>query len=336
MSNGLDPDSGPRIRITLNIFGLPIFIPLGGGGQRRAIKEPIAARGLPALPLPSPLPPTAEPIPTGPRTPPFIPGPAANDPVFRAPALGKLLGIGGLVITVADVIVRVLEGVQLGQLGDILTRQDREIARINIEGLLEQARRAKELEVEKKVRKLLGAPETFETPLPVPPPAPAPEIIFAPIPGIVTPKTAPTPVPAPSPQAVPGPSPTESPVVRPLPSGTPEIVPAPGIAPGVFPLLIPEILPFPTPRKIPLTVGDRTLLPSPAPRLASQFQLGTIQVPSPQLALQLEPATCRARKCDDDLDRNRTECFKGLYRESLRSTDFTQWIEIDCITGREK
>jgi hypothetical protein len=53
------------------------------------------------------------------------------------------------------------------------------------------------------------------------------------------------------------------------------------------------------------------------------------------LAQQAQTDKCPARRCDDDLDEPRTQCFKGLYREGPLETDFTQWVEIDCITGRE-
>jgi len=41
------------------------------------------------------------------------------------------------------------------------------------------------------------------------------------------------------------------------------------------------------------------------------------------------------KKCREEEDTPRDECFKGLYRENALETEFTQWVEIDCLTGRE-
>jgi hypothetical protein len=54
------------------------------------------------------------------------------------------------------------------------------------------------------------------------------------------------------------------------------------------------------------------------------------------LALAQQAQTqCKPRKCRDDENDPRTECFKGLYKEGRIDTDFTQWAEVDCESGKE-
>ena len=319
-----------------------------GGGRGRGPDAPEPDQGrrtgggrpfvLFALPVPIP-PVIPEPVPVF-RTPPFIPGPAANDPVFRVPktpigvaALGRLIGLGGLVISAADILVKVISQKQLEGLGDIIRDQDRQIADINIEAILERLSRERALRVEKKVAALLGAPETFE----LPQPAPRPQTVPGATPGIVAPETVPVEIPFPNVGPLPGPLTPTFPELEPQPSAPGLPVPTPTGFPFPVPLQIPSIspLPFSSPSFSPLTVGDPGLVRSELPGTASQFQVGTLELPIVSPAAQADPARCRARKCDDDLEFDRTECFKGLYRESLRSTGFTQWVQIDCITGRE-
>lgn len=302
-------------------------------------------RGLPAFPAPVPTFPTSIPAPP-PQ--PFPSGPAANDPIFRrtlgsripTAGLGRLLGLGGLVITAAEVLVKVLEGLQADRIADILREQDATTARINIDAILRRLALEKALEIEKKVRALEQAPETFEQPIGDPLPAPAPRTAPVAIPGRISPTTVPFPVVLPSPISVPGPIAPTLPAPAPTPVPAPVGVPTPRTLPVGLPFELPVFFPRFTPVADPITtpIGDPLLtpfegtpVPSPAPGPTSQFAFA----PDPRLAPQAQQdpdERCR-RKCRDD--EIRTQCFKGLYRETTRSTEFTEWTEIDCITGQE-
>ncbi len=87
-------------------------------------------------------------------------------------------------------------------------------------------------------------------------------------------------------------------------------------------------LPFDTPL---LTPPQGVSVPSggTAPGRELGFQ------PTPQPNADLNPRRCPRKKCDDDLDDPRLDCFKGLYKEGRTDTEFTSWIQIDCETGRE-
>lgn len=336
MSNGQEGGRNGSFRLPRPTFGLffPIvFGPIVIGPRRR----PPRAGGLSALPQAVPQPPPFSPPPT------FPGGPAANDPIFkkalsrRIPiaSLGRLLGLGGLIVTAAEILVKVIEKRQLDRMGDILADQDRVTARINIEAIIERELRKKLLRAEKKVRALESAPETLEIPEVEPPPAPlrriAPEIF----PDVFPATTTPFPVPSPVPIEVPGPvAPT---VPRPAPVPLPAPLPFP--VPRTFPLGLPAPLPIFFPRFTPvgdpqlLTPFQSTPLPSPGTGPTSQFAFSPDPRLQPQLSPQTDPEQRCKRRCDDR--ENRTQCFKGLFRESTSSIDFTDWQEVDCITGRD-
>ncbi len=316
--------------------------PGGRPGRQLPTRAPQVQAAIAAAAVPSPVPTSPAPSPTPVfRTPPIFPGgPAANDPIFRAPktpigvaALGRLTGLGGLVISAADILVKVVTAAQIESLGDIIRQQDREIAEINTSAALEKIARERALEVSKKVEALLGAPETFELPQELP----EPQTIPSEIPGIFGPASIPTVSPSPTPAPFPGADPATLPDI--FPSAPGRTIPAPiptGVpAPVPLPFPLPFGLPFQIPFSDPSPIGDFGL-PEPTPiGTGSQFDVGTVELPFPQPQPQTDPARkCRPRKCDEDGE-DRAECFKGLYRESLRSTDFTQWVEVDCVTGRE-
>jgi hypothetical protein len=98
-----------------------------------------------------------------------------------------------------------------------------------------------------------------------------------------------------------------------------------------------------TPIRVPTRVAGTVASP-----LLTQVQGGALGSPqlhprlssNPALALQPQLASsageCKPRKCQDDENDPRVECFKGLYKEGHIDTDFVPWIEIDCVTGKEK
>ena len=58
----------------------------------------------------------------------------------------------------------------------------------------------------------------------------------------------------------------------------------------------------------------------------------------PQPVPQPDPARRRCEPCPEkDPPEPRDACFKGLYREGPTTDDveFTEWVEIDCFTGKE-
>lgn len=296
----------------------------------------ILNQAAPAIPLPTP-----SPTPQLPGTPPppieqFPRGPAANDPVFRRPGfgIGRIFGIGGVLIDVATILVGVIERRQLERMGDIIREQDKTIADRTRERALERAEREAELAVEKAASSLENAPDTFD-PTPTQPqvepetrtfpfgnPFGIPAIIPTAVPAVVE---SPAPVVAPLPDILP------APVEIPVPSVPPVVVPAPLPVPDPGILVVPRINPL-------TGVDAASLVSSQVGGIPLGQQAGFVDVsvqdfPTPQTAPQTDPARCRPRKCDDDLDDPRTECFKGLYVESSFDTDFIQWAEVDCLTG---
>lgn len=336
MSNGSEGGRDGTFRLPRPTFGLffPFFFgPISIGGGRRS--PPGTGRGLSALPVAVPQPPPFSP-------PPIFQGPAANDPIFkralarRIPigSLGRLLGLGGLVITAAEILVKGLEKLQVDRLGDILAEQDQVIARINIDAILTREALEKALRVEKQVRALESAPETLEQPIGDPLPALSPQRLPAVIPDIFPQVPAPFPVTVPSPLGVPGPVAPTLPSTPPQPLPTPLPLPTQRPFPIGSPLQLPVFDPLFSPVGDPdlLTGIDPTPLTFAGPGTSPQFSF----TPDPRLQPQLDPQTnpdrCK-RRCDDR--ENRTQCFKGLFRESTSSIDFTDWQEVDCISGRD-
>lgn len=341
---GKDPPVGPFVRLLGGPTGRP---PPLTGAQREA--QELAQSIAPAVPVsvPSVPAPPAAPPPVG--TPPIFPtGPAANDPIFRQRGaglgrlLGRLSGIGGAVLTAADILILILEKRQQARFDEILREQSEQ---------RESARRRAARDQELREITIRGLGTDPRSPQPDPPVEPAPsrprsvpQPIFLPdllpLPDIVLPSARPeapslprVPVEIPQP-TLPGVSPVPTPRGVPRAPGAPSPVRMPRLSPSIFllpflPFGQPAGVPSPGARPAPLTGPRSGSLPSP------RGFLDPIQFPQPQP--QTDPARerCRPRKCDDDLEDDRTECFKGLYREGLRDTDFTQWVQIDCITGKE-
>ena len=332
MSNGFDID----IIIRPGLFPGLIDLIFGPGRRPSQPGKEFDGRSTPpgalsqAAPAPVSIPPPR--IPSLPGTPPpivdFPPTPAANQPFPRFPSLGKLLGVGGFIITAAEILVQTIENRQLKSMGDILEdlqrRIDEQIARRKRERAAAEA----DLRTEKRAAALENAPETFD-PTPIPPQV-SPEIQSIPsaFPGVFV-GDFPTAPPASRPSAQPFPASLPAPVSIPSPSLPPVVAPVS--------LPLPEII-F-TPVQIPrLTVFDPVIVTSPLSATPTGQTLGFADVsvqdfPTPQTAPQTDPAKCRPRKCRDDPDDPRTECFKGLYVEGRIDTDFVQWAKVDCETG---
>lgn len=346
MSNG---ERGPRDgqpslpRPTFGLF-FPIFsgrptFSFGPGGRAQA-----------ALP-------GTTPIPTDPRT--GIPdirrfpvGTPANDPVFRVGIGPRIFNIGGLIITAAQLLAALLEKKQLREMQEELERQ-----RDNIEGIERRGRAdtpVRTIGVEPIIR--IGdapiSPDRLPAPIPtVPPQFPLPDFEF---PIGIPPSRAPLPEPMPEAEPVILPvGPPDRPIGVPaeprrLPVPTvPPLAPAPVPSPVDIPIspFFITPLPFSAPGPAPFSPGDPILSPIGDPDLLTPFEtpsvpsgpeIGFVDLPIESPLPQADTAErCKPQKCDDDLDEPRTECFKGLYREGFRDTDFTQWVEIDCATGRE-
>lgn len=291
------------------------------------------------VPVPTPAPP---PSPTGgiPGFGNFPGGPAANDPIFRERLFGRIggrvLGPGSLILLGADLLIRQLEKDQLERMDDVLERQAED-----------QARRDRRQERDSALRTISRQiPDFIGDRLPTPDPETRPRLPRQPVifpdapPPIALPPAGVPPIGVPFPSQVPEAPPGRVRLPNPRPAAQPSVVVGPGgfenagigIDIGRLPFLQ---LPFGLSR---LRVGD----PVPGSSL-TQLQEGSVpseigavqEFPVPSLAANPQPETCRPRRCDDELDEQRRECFKGLYREGLFDTDFTQWVEIDCLTGAE-
>jgi len=283
--------------------------------------------------------------------PPFIPDDVVIPRVTPGgSAAGALGGIGAILIAGADLLVKIIEQRQLQQLGDIIFEQDVRIRDIVQKGLQKKLAQRAALEIEKRVQALLGAPETFEIPQAEPMRAPTqprrPELF---------PATAPQEIVLnPLPQAVPD---VFEPTVQPVPQriGQPGTQPFPGtFDPVPFPLPTspaPFLSPLPeTPVRLPSRTNPLTPIEPVSVGSIPDTILGQVDaifgepVPSFEpLALaqaQPQPGTptdkCAPVRCEEpDEEEPRLRCYKGLYREQRTSTDFTQWAEVDCNTGRE-
>ena len=319
--------SGGLRGLILDRLRFPIFIRVDFGTPPRTPPLPPGAlsQAQPAQNVPQP-----RPTPGQPR---FPTGPAANDPVFRRVGFGtagRLLGVGGLLIAGVQAAIAEIERRQREDQEEILREQRRETEEIN-----RQARRRRELEALRTDRR---------SPLPDPIQLPRPDIVIlpqqvplpVPVSPLPSPQTLPVEIPQPGPAAIPSPVAIPAPV--PPPAASPSAPPVVPINPVQFPSFDPiPFLPFGQPFTAPSPVNVPIGSPSPltgfGPGSVPSQQLGFIELP--QAVPQPQPQRCPQRKCDDDLDQPRTECFKGLYREGVLDTDFTSWTEIDCITGRE-
>lgn len=297
--------------------------------------------------LPAPQVPTPAPAPTQPRIPGFgnFPGgPAANDPVFRERLFGRLagriLGPGSLVLLGAEILVREIERRQLERMQETIDAQaEDQVARDR-----RQARDSQVRTISERIPDFIGdrlprPPSRTEPRLPPRPeqfpPSPEIEPLPVPLPGGVPPIRIPFPGQEPrvpvGPVALPSPGPVSQPrpSVRVGPGGfeTADV--------GILPDRLPSLFPLPFGRSS-LRVGDPVpqLTPLQPGSLSSPVR-GVIEQPIPLQAIQAQTQQCRPRRCDDELDEQRDECFKGLYREGPFDTEFTQWVKIDCLTGRE-
>lgn len=159
------------------------------------------------------------------------------------------------------------------------------------------------------------------------------------IPDVATPAPAiPLPLPVPLPATVPLPlvSPSISPAVR--PSIQPAVSPSvrPDIRPGLLPLVSPATSPATRPAVQPgiatdplTSTGTRTVQST-----ATEFRLQA--QPQVEAGQQQCPPPPQCKK-DEELEEERTQCWKKLVKEGLfPSLDRSyEWTEIDCLTGRE-
>lgn len=254
--------------------------------------------------------------------------------------LPRLLGLGGIFIAAAEVLVAAAEKVQLQSMGDILIRQDEAIFQAAVQRALEKQiqREASEraLRAEKRAQLLERAPATFD---PTPEPQPLPQLL-------------------PQPQIVPFAEPL---VTRPFPVFLPEpvaprvappvvqperpVLPRPEVRPVAIPIPSPLTIPLPSPLRVPLPTSDFPLTrvdvptvpltPSPVADPSFGFLADPQPLPQPQPRPVGAGECPPPRQCDDEVEEPRLECFKGLYKEGFTDTDFTPWTEIDCLTGRE-
>lgn len=310
-------------------------------------------------------------MPSVPVTNPFgIPGfgtntiPGKPDVVFKRGVTfgaGRLFGVGGLIITAAELLI---DQIEKKQERDIERRMDDAD-----EAAAAKIRRQREVDIF-AADVLVNAPAgTVDFPM-SPPDVPAePFRVFPriplPEPVTPTPQTQPLPEPLPeiqfpevefgigttpavqpAPLVIPNPTPVPAPVSQPFPgqfeSPSPfgEPSPEPLISPIDTSILIGDLLPDVS--TAPLTGVGPGVLPSAGtgvlpvgqiqPLNQSSFAAQPFPTPSPT---GTPVDRCPPRTCEDDLDEPRLECFKGLYRENLLDTDFTAWTEIDCITGKE-
>lgn len=275
----------------------------------------------------------------------FPTGPAANDPIFRRlpsyglRGAGRLLGIGGVIVTAAELMVAGLEKWQLNQMGEILIAQDRLLRKIAQEVQERRARREHDLSVEKRARALEQAPETFD-PTPVQRPT-APGILTWPLPDFF---------PLPSPAAVPQPGTRPVPTVRPapgpstLPATLPEVVPASIPAPARAPLPLPTGVPFPSPSTypLPLPLASPSALPVPSPLTpiealplsyaGSSPSVGRLEITQPAAQAQAQ-----SQRCENVQRRRRRKgkCREGFFAEYPGETTYEYWRDVDCVTRRE-
>lgn len=157
-------------------------------------------------------------------------------------------------------------------------------------------------------------------------------VIIAPIelPEIRIEPEIPAPAPLPQPETLPE-TPT-APSQQPKPAPTKKPAPSPAPAPFRFPWPFPSPFSSPSPLRFrqPLTYFDPRTVPSPP------------EQPSPQAQAQphafgIPTQTSQCPPCEDDPDSPRDECFKVLVKESLFPSDDERfdWVEIDCLTGKE-
>jgi len=313
--------------------------------------------GLPALVLTLPEPGTPAARPT------FPTGPAANDPIFSQ--VSRLLRIGGALVagaSFADFIIRKAQEDQINreqferEQVDALTARklgaDNPLPVVLVSDVdLAAAARTESEFPRPDFEQLPDAPEiSFEriTEIPgvqIPFPAQIPS----------TPTRTPTPtIPAPAPAPGPGifgdplpdnlPQPGEIPTVSPSPLPKPAPLPGFGV-PGTVPSF-PTARPISFPRRLPVRFPQFRPVSDPVPRSLVSPKPTSSNLTSPQRGVlrlpqalpQAQPQSQRKCKpCKEDNPEPREKCYKGLYREGPFTTDvdFTEWAEVDCVTGVE-
>ena len=305
--------------------------------------------GLPAPAFPIPVPPTF-PQPQPPT------GQIIRFPVERtrppAPPASRIPGIvraGNAIIGIAIILAEVLRRAQ-----ELDIEEEMRVEEATRETII----RRRSLErtpviVEFPEPRVEPGPDPFEFPLPdfetfpeIPEPSPVP----LEIPGVQVP---PVPVPEPGEIVVPGPATPTAPRPAAVPAPRPSTVPGIGAEPGVFtpsprPAVLPIGLPSPVPGIFPVGqpvglpspffVGDPVpLTPTSIPGVRSTPTTFVDVIEFPQPVPQTQPAR-RCKPCPEEEPPSlRDACFKGLYREgpTTDDVDFTEWAEIDCITGVE-
>ena len=157
---------------------------------------------------------------------------------------------------------------------------------------------------------------------------PRPEVdVDVAVPQPEVPTREPLTVPLRPPGLVPMPLPTRTTSPRPAPLPRPVADPLPGVqpTPGTQPVPFPGVRPLPDSPVSPLTGLDTGLLPSP---------LGLPQ-PMPEPRGDCPPCP----RCEDkeEQEEMRDECWKKLVKEGLFPSldESFDWVEIDCLTGRE-
>lgn len=125
-------------------------------------------------------------------------------------------------------------------------------------------------------------------------------------------------------------SPQRSPATTPQVSPRPATQPSPGLLPGVSPAVSPAV--GPQIATNPLTQSRTGLLQSLRRRLQRQpFAQAT------PLAAGGQCPPCPPCRKDEKAEEARSQCYKKLVKEGLfPSMDRSfEWVEIDCLTGRE-
>jgi len=291
----------------------------------------------------------------------FPPGFAANDP--RIPEtkklnLGKLLRNAGKLLRVSpgDLILGIAEIIIDREISD--RKFYREQSRKQLTERKRRAEQEKRLRAIKLRHRVAGLPAGQTSGAPgspqaVPVPGEAPSVPS--VPGSVPiPEPDIEPIAIPEPVAVPDIFPDVGPVIAPgtapqtAPAPAPVLLPAPavGLPTGGFgvPQTAQQAFPsfFTATPSAPATPGInfRRIVRKRLTRLQEQvvdFEVGKIELPSPQAVPQTDPAKRRCKPCKEDNPKPREKCMKGIYYEGPLDTDvdFREWAEVDCQTGRE-
>lgn len=285
--------------------------------------------------------------------------PRAPTPPGVASVLGRVLGAGSLAIEALRVIIDAANKRQQQDFADEAAAQERLIKReiqkrnrdkflrtIPVPSVAGRADFPAQSGDRGAVSDVLPLPGS--RPIQAEIKSPKPEIDFDLGTIITAPGGFPTPGPivAPTAPAAPG-----TPGLEPARSPAPSAVPTPGFGIGTQRIFLPAGSPASLPGQIPFFVGSpasnpvnitRRVLREAAPRFVTptgpltRLEGSVLQFPVPQPVPQTDPAR-RCKPCKEDNPKPRRQCFKGLYREGPLDTevDFTEWAEIDCLTGVE-